>query len=130
MLLLPYQGEKGIHIVNLMKRYVNKILPENVKVRTDFTGKRLSSCFKIKDRTKFEHQHGEKGIHIVNLMKRYVNKILPEKVKVQAAFTGKQLSSCFKTKDRTEFEHQHDLTYHVSCSAENCSDDCIGESAR
>ena len=57
LLLLPYQGEKGIHIVNSMKRYVNKILPENIKVQTVFTGKRLSGCFKTKDRTKFEHQH-------------------------------------------------------------------------
>ena len=39
ILVLPYQGEKGIHIVNLMKRYVNKILPKNVKVQTAFTGK-------------------------------------------------------------------------------------------
>ena len=28
LLLLPYQGEKRIHIVNSTKRYVNKILPE------------------------------------------------------------------------------------------------------
>ena len=39
VLVLPYQGEKGIYIANSMKRYVNKILPENVKVQ------------------KFEHQH-------------------------------------------------------------------------
>ena len=57
ILVLPYQGEKGIHIVNSIKSYVNKILPKNVKVQTAFTGKRLSSCFKTKDRTKFEHQH-------------------------------------------------------------------------
>ena len=57
MLLLPYQGEKKIHIVNSMERYVNKILPENVKIETAFTGKRLSSCFKTKDKTNFEHQH-------------------------------------------------------------------------
>ena len=63
-------------------------------------------------------------------MKRYVNIILPKNVKVQTAFTGKRLSSCFKTKDRTKFEHQHDIIYQVKCSAENCSDDYIGESAR
>ena len=40
-----------------MKRYVNKILPKNVQVQTAFTGKRLRSCFKTKDGTKFEHQH-------------------------------------------------------------------------
>ena len=73
---------------------------------------------------------GEKGIHIVNSKKKYVNKILPKNVKVQTAFTWKRLSSCFKTKDRTKFEHQHDIIYQVKCSAENCSDDYIGESAR
>ena len=57
ILVLPYQGEKGIHIINSMKRYDNKTLPKNVKVQIAFTGKRLSSCFKTKDRTKFEHQH-------------------------------------------------------------------------
>ena len=53
----PYQGEKETNIVNSMKSYVNKILLENVKVQTTFTGKRLSSCFKTKDKAKFEHQH-------------------------------------------------------------------------
>ena len=28
-----------------------------LKVQAAFTGKRWSSCFKTKDRTKFEHQH-------------------------------------------------------------------------
>ena len=47
-----------MHLVNSMKRYVIKILPENVKVQTALTGKWLSSCFKTKERTKFEHQPG------------------------------------------------------------------------
>ena len=34
-----------------------KFYQKNVKVQTAFNGKRLSSFFKIKDRTKFEHQH-------------------------------------------------------------------------
>ena len=38
-----------------MKSYVKKILPENVKAQTAFTGKRLSSCFKTKDGITFEH---------------------------------------------------------------------------
>ena len=48
LLVLPYQGEKGISIVNSIKRYVNKIVAEDIKVQTAFTGKQLSSCFKIK----------------------------------------------------------------------------------
>ena len=51
LLVPPYQGEKGIHIDNSMKRHVNKILSKNVNVQTAFTGKRLSSCFKTKDKT-------------------------------------------------------------------------------
>ena len=43
LLVLSYQGEKGIYIiVNSMKRYVNKILPENVKVRAAFTAKTIN----------------------------------------------------------------------------------------
>ena len=57
LLALLYQGEKRIDIVNSMKRYVNKILPENVKLQTAFTRKRLSITIKTKDGTKFEHQH-------------------------------------------------------------------------
>ena len=63
-------------------------------------------------------------------MESYVKKILPENVKAQTAFTGKRLSSCFKTKDGITFEHQHNITYQVKCSAENCSHDYVGESAR
>ena len=37
--------------------YVNKVLPENVKVETAYIGKRLSSYFKTKAKAKFEHQN-------------------------------------------------------------------------
>ena len=47
--------EKGIQLVNSIKRYVNKILPEHVKAQTSFNGKRFRRCFKIKDKTKFEN---------------------------------------------------------------------------
>ena len=52
LLDLPYKGERRNTHFHLMKRYVNKILPENVKVQTAYTGKRSSSCFKTKDNTK------------------------------------------------------------------------------
>ena len=35
LLVRPYKGEKGIHIVNSMKKNVNKILPENVMLKND-----------------------------------------------------------------------------------------------
>ena len=40
-----------------MKRYVSKLLPEHTKLEITFTGKKLNSCFSLKDKTSFEHQH-------------------------------------------------------------------------
>ena len=40
-----------------MKRYVNNILLENVKVETAYIGKILGSCFKTKYQASLEHQH-------------------------------------------------------------------------
>ena len=40
-----------------MKRYVSKLLPEHTKSEITFTGKKPNSCFSIKDKTKFKHQH-------------------------------------------------------------------------
>ena len=40
-----------------MRKWLNVVLPRNVKIGTCYTGKRLSSCFKIKDRQKFDHEH-------------------------------------------------------------------------
>ena len=56
ILVLPYQGERGTHIVYSMKRYASNILPKNIKSKNRFYWKRLSSCFKAKARAKFERQ--------------------------------------------------------------------------
>ena len=37
-----------LHFVNLRKRYVNKILPENVKVEKTYTGKQFKVALKQK----------------------------------------------------------------------------------
>ena len=57
MLLLPCQGDKGIGLTKLLKRNLNKHLPNNVKTQATFTGQKLSTQFNVKDRTKFEHKH-------------------------------------------------------------------------
>ena len=40
-----------------MERYASKLLPEHTKLKITFKGKKPNSCFSIKDKTKFEHQH-------------------------------------------------------------------------
>ena len=40
-----------------MRKRLNLVLPRNIKIRICYTGKRLSSCFKVKDKKKFDHEH-------------------------------------------------------------------------
>ena len=57
-LLLPYEGEKRGHlIIGSMKRRISKLLPPEIKTQVAYTGKKLSTCFNVKDQSKFEHQH-------------------------------------------------------------------------
>ena len=41
-----------------MKRIIAKLLPP-IKIKTEvaYTGKKLSTCFNVKDQSKFDHQH-------------------------------------------------------------------------
>ena len=38
MLLLPYEGDKGIGLTKSLKRNLNKYLPNNVKIQVTYTG--------------------------------------------------------------------------------------------
>ena len=40
-----------------MKINLKSLLPSTVKANIGFTGKKLSTCFQIKDQTKFEHKY-------------------------------------------------------------------------
>ena len=33
------------------------LLPTNIRTKIAFTGSKLSTCFQVKDKTKFEHNH-------------------------------------------------------------------------
>ena len=57
LLALPYQGKKGDHILKSFKKGMRKILPNNVKPRIAFTGRRAGGSFQIKDKTEMKHNH-------------------------------------------------------------------------
>ena len=40
-----------------MERRISKLLPPEIKTQVAYTGKKLSTCFNVKDQSKFEHQH-------------------------------------------------------------------------
>ena len=56
-LFLPYQGDKGCNIIKSMNKCVNKLLPNNTKVEVVFKSTKLSSCFNVKNKIDFEHNH-------------------------------------------------------------------------
>ena len=56
-LLLPYKGERGEHLIKSMKRIILKLLPPEIKTEEAYTGKKSSTCFNVKDQSKFDHQH-------------------------------------------------------------------------
>ena len=57
LLVLTYQGKKGDHILKSFKKGMRKILPNNVKPRTAFTGRKVGTSFQIKDKTEMKHNH-------------------------------------------------------------------------
>ena len=57
ILLLPYQGDKGIESTKSLKGKLNKHLPNSVKTQVTFTGQKLSTHFNVKDRINFKHKH-------------------------------------------------------------------------
>ena len=57
LLMIPYQGGKGEQVIKSVRKTIKRLLPSNIKVQVSFTGSKLSSCFNIKDKTKFEHRN-------------------------------------------------------------------------
>ena len=55
-LILPYSGRQGKKLITKMKRHIRKTLPENVQAIVTYQSKKLSSKFKVKDKTEFYHQ--------------------------------------------------------------------------
>ena len=56
-LLVPYQGKNEDFVIKSMKKRVKTLLPTNIRTKIALTGSRLSTCFQVGDKTKFEHNH-------------------------------------------------------------------------
>ena len=73
---------------------------------------------------------GEKGCTLIKSLKKNLQRALPINIQTCIVYTGTKFSSQLKNiKDPTPSEKQHDIVYHSFCSAENCNDSYIGESA-
>ena len=56
-LTFPVKGKRADSIIKSVKKTVNKLLPETVNTQIVYTERKLSTCFQIKDTSKFDHQH-------------------------------------------------------------------------
>ena len=56
-LLLPYNGKRADKIIKLMNKTKINILRETVITQSANTRRKLSTCFQIKDKSKFDHWH-------------------------------------------------------------------------
>ena len=56
ILLLPYKGEKGEHLIKSMKRRTSLLLPPEIKTPVFYTGQKVSTCFTVRDQSKLDHQ--------------------------------------------------------------------------
>ena len=57
LLVISYQCKKGDHVLKSLKKGMRKMLPNNVKPRIAFTGRKVNRSFKIKDKTEMKHNH-------------------------------------------------------------------------
>ena len=57
LLVLPYKGSDATHIINSMRKEVNRALPDDVEMIVSYTGKKLGTCFNVNDKTVFNHEH-------------------------------------------------------------------------
>ena len=46
-----------MHIISSMRKRVNRALPDDVKITVSYAGKKLSTCFNVKGKTVFNHEH-------------------------------------------------------------------------
>ena len=56
-LVLPYAGPKSKNIIKSMNNNIQRILTNNMKTRTTYTGRKRGTKFQIKDPTKNQHEH-------------------------------------------------------------------------
>ena len=57
LLVLAYKGSDAMHLISSMRKQVNRAFPDDVKMIVSYTGKKLGTCFNVKEITVFNHEH-------------------------------------------------------------------------
>ena len=55
--MLPYNGKQDNKLLSKMKKYLNKLLPTEVKTTVTYQSKKLGTKFQLKDKTRFNHRN-------------------------------------------------------------------------
>ena len=46
-----------MHIIISLRKQVNRALPDDVKMMVSYAGKKLNTCFNVKNKMVFNHEH-------------------------------------------------------------------------
>ena len=57
LLVLSDKVSDATHVISSMQKQSNCAQPDDVKLIVSYTGKKLSICFNVKDKTVFNHEH-------------------------------------------------------------------------
>ena len=57
LLILPYQENRGNTLVKSLQKRLHNLLLNHINIQVTYTEIKLNTCFNIKNRTTFEHQH-------------------------------------------------------------------------
>ena len=114
-------------VINDIKNHFNKqIVPPTPNTETTDSGNNS-----IRKPMMILPCAGEKGCTLIKSLKKNFQRVLPVNIQTGIVYNGTKLSSHLRNiKDPIPFEEQHDTVYHSFCSAKNCNENYIGESAR
>ena len=57
LLILPYKSSDAMLMNSSIRRQINRALPDDIKMMVSYTGKKLSTCFNVKDKTVFSNEN-------------------------------------------------------------------------
>ena len=100
---LPYKGVSGDKVVHGLRNTLSRILPSHVKPRFIYKGRKLGSCFRVKDRVPLKHQSNL----IYQFKPEYNGKTKVEYVgETNVRFSTRSYEHCFTDKKSHVYLHK------------------------
>ena len=108
---LPYRGLSGEEIIRKFRNTLNNSLPNNVKPRIAFQGKKIGSFFRIKDKVPLEHEsdlvYAFKPKYNADPVTEYVGE-------TRVRYGTRTYEHCYTDKESSIFKYKEENNFQVS----------------